>query len=110
MMGSKEIYRAQTFMTANLNGWDAEERETRQQQGGRSQKSGGPVGPKVLRRHRLRTLLKSHAVDVLAVQEHHYKQEQGESKEQAMERLEKGIARFKWVQWESAATLADTPH
>ena len=110
MMGSKEIYRAQTFMTANLNGWDAEEREIRQQQEGKGRTSGGQVGPKVLRWHRLRTLLKSHAVDVLAVHEHHYKQEQGESKQQAMERLEKGMERFKWVQWESAATLADAPH
>ena len=71
MMGSKEIYRAQTFMTANLNGWDAEEREIRQQQGGKGRTSGRQVGLKVLRWHRLRTLLKSHAVDVLAVQEHH---------------------------------------
>ena len=64
MMGSKG---AQTFMTANLNGWDAAEQEIRQQQGGRNQVSGGQEGPKVLRWHRLRTLLNSHAVDVLAV-------------------------------------------
>ena len=109
MVEAKEIYRAQTFMTANLNGWDAEERELRPQQGRRQQGPAASVGPKVLRWHRLRTLLKTNAVDVLAVQEHHYRQQEGESKQQAMERLERGISRFKWIQWESAATLADTP-
>ena len=68
------------------------------------------AGPKVLRWHRLRTLLKSNSVDVLAVQEHHYTQQEGESKQQAEERLEKGISKFKWIHWESESTLADTPN
>ena len=101
-MEAKEIYRAQTFMTANLNGWDAEERP---QRGRRQQGSVGPAGPKVLRWHRLRTLLKTNAVDVLAVQEHHYKQQEGESKQQAMERMERGMSRFKWIQWERETPL-----
>ena len=75
MADSKEIYRPHTFMTANMNGWDAEERELRQPQGGKDQcQTGGMAGPKVLRWHRLRTLLKSNLVDVLAVQQHQYKQ------------------------------------
>ena len=37
------------------------------------------------------------SVDVLAVQEHHYEQQEGESKQQAMERLVRGITRFKWI-------------
>ena len=62
----------------------------------------------MLRWHRLRTLLKSNCVDVLAVQEHHYKQQVGESKQQAEERREKRISKFKWIHWESESKLADT--
>ena len=97
------------FMTANMNGWDAEERELRQPQGRKEQRrAGGMAGPRVRRWHRLRTLLKSNGVDVLAVQEHHCEQQVGESKQQAEERLEKGIPQFKWIHWESASILADT--
>ena len=32
----------------------------------------------------------------------------GESKQQAEERLDKGISQFKWIHWESASILADT--
>ena len=64
----------------------------------------------MLRWHRLRTLLRSNSVDVLPVQEHRYKQHVGESKQQAEERLEKVISKFKWINWESESTLAETPN
>ena len=80
MTDSKEIYRPHTFMTANMNGWEAEERELRQSQGGTDRRqTGGMAGPKVLRWHRLRTLLTTNSVDVLAVQKHHYKQQEGKA-------------------------------
>mmetsp|Transcript_14322 Transcript_14322/g.25507 ORF Transcript_14322/g.25507 Transcript_14322/m.25507 type:complete len:158 (-) Transcript_14322:371-844(-) len=93
----RPLYRPHTFMTINMNGWEAVEPK---------KKKGGA---KVLRWHKLRMVTKAHGIEVLGIQEHHYKQQEGEGQLEAMQKLRTAMSRFTWIDWEMTATLADTP-
>ena len=52
---------------------------------------------------------KAHGIDVLSIQEHDYKQQEGEGHSNAMQPLNESLKRFLSTNWEMVATLADTP-
>ena len=82
-----EVLREKVFLSTNMNGWEVE--EERQQS-----------GAKLTRSAALRMVTRRNKVDIIVVQEHHFRSHEG---------LQEGTRRFRGLQWGYTGNTSLTP-